>query len=113
MTKLSSSLPNSDANGLDSLNTEMVRNPADQHIVIAVVDCKTITTDTDTGFEIATARILSIEPLSGREAEQAVQLKQDAMERRTGVKKIDGLAALMNNNVTVMSFNPTTGEVND
>lgn len=117
MTKLSSSLPNSDANGLDSLNTEMVRQPSDQHIVIAVLDCKTITTDTDTGFEIATARILRVEPLSGPEAEQAEQLLQDAMERRTGVKKIDGIQNLLRNGVGLhvagMTFDPDTGEVTD
>lgn len=117
MTKLSSSLPgNSDENGLDSPNAPMVRNPTDQHLVIAVMDCKTITTDTDTGFEIATARILRIEPLDGREAEIAKELMQNAMERRTGVKKLDGFAKLLKDGhglINGMTVNIETGEVDD
>lgn len=96
MTKLSASLPNnSDENGLDSLNAPMVHAPTDEHMVIAVLDCKTVTTDVDTGFEIATARILRIEPISGREAETVEQIMQAAMERRTGVKTLDGFAKVL------------------
>ena len=115
--KASSSLPgNSDENGLDSLNAPMVRKPTDQHLVIAVMDCKTITTDTDTGFEIATARILRIEPLDGREAEIAEELMQNAMERRTGVKKLDGFAKLLKDGhglINGMTVDIETGEVQE
>lgn len=118
MTKLSASLPNnSDENGLDSLNAPMVRKPTDEHLVIAVLDCKTVTTDVDTGFEIATARILRIEPLDGREAETAEHLMQDAMERRTGVKKLEGFAKLLRDGtglvVNGMTVDLETGEVDD
>lgn len=118
MTKLSSSLPNnSDENGLDSLNAPFTMHPDQQHIVVAVLDCKTITTDVDTGFQIATARILRVEPLKGREAEQAEQLLQHAMERRTGVKAITGLENILRDGVGLhiagMTVNPDTGEVDD
>ena len=118
MTKLSASLPsNSDENGLDSLNSPMVRKPTDEHLVIAVLDCKTVTTDVDTGFEIATARILRIEPLTGREAETAEELMQHAMERRTGVKALDGFAKVLRDGSGVFlggkSVDLETGEVED
>lgn len=74
MTKLSSSLPKEyDEDGLGSINYELVARP------------------TDTGIDIATARILHIEPLREHEAEQAREMLSNAQERRTGKRAIPGI----------------------
>jgi len=89
MTKLSSSLPKDyNDDGLGSINRELVEHPTNAHVVIALIDCKSITTDVDSGFDIATARILHIEPLRESEADHAREMLQAAQERRTGVKPL-------------------------
>lgn len=89
MTKLSSSLPKEYSDdGLGSINRELVEKPTDTHMVIAMIDCKSITTDCDTGLDIATARILHIEPLRERESDIAREMLLAAQERRTGRKAL-------------------------
>jgi hypothetical protein len=44
MTKLASSLPGGDANGLTALARQLIDSPHDIHVVVALVDCKKITT---------------------------------------------------------------------
>lgn len=89
MTKLSSSLPKDYAeDGLGSINRELVAHPTDTQVVIALLDCKSITTDVDSGLDIATARILHIEPLRELEATQAREMLLAAQERRTGQKAL-------------------------
>ncbi len=90
MTKLSATLPKEwEDDGLASLNPELVNSPEETHLVICIVDCKSITKDVDSGFEIATARILQIEALTDPgAAEQARELLQLAKERRTGSKRL-------------------------
>ncbi|MEJ1195060.1 hypothetical protein [Pseudarthrobacter sp. CCNWLW207] len=92
MTKLSSSLPKEyDEDGLGSINSDLVARPTDTQMVIAMIDCKSITRDIDTGLDIATARILHIEPLREHEAEQAREMLSNAQERRTGKRPIPGI----------------------
>lgn len=92
MTKLSSSLPKEyDEDGLGSINYELVARPTDTQMVVAMIDCKSVTRDIDTGIDIATARILHIEPLREHEAEQARELLSNAQERRTGKRAIPGI----------------------
>lgn len=85
MTKLSSSLPKEyEDDGLSSINRELVEHPSDTHVVVAIIDCKQITTDTDTGMQVATARILHIEPLHDEGAADAArEMLARAKERRT------------------------------
>lgn len=85
MTKLSSSLPKEyEDDGLSSINRDLVSDPSDTHVVIAIIDCKQITTDTDTGLQVATARILQIEPLHDEGAADAArEMLSQAKERRT------------------------------
>lgn len=97
MTKLSSSLPKDrDDDGLGSINADLIADPHAARVVVALVDCKAITTDTDTGLQIATARILQIEPIGDAGAEEtARELLQAAQERRTNrqrlpIPEIDG-----------------------
>lgn len=92
MTKLSSSLPKEyEEDGLGSINSELVARPTDTQMVVAMIDCKSVTRDIDTGLNLATARILHIEPLREHEAEQARDLLAAAQERRTGKRPIPGI----------------------
>lgn len=92
MTKLSSSLPKEyEDDGLGSINIDLVKRPTDTQMVVAMIDCKSVTRDIDTGIDIATARILHIEPLREHEADQARELLQNAQERRTGRRAIPGI----------------------
>jgi hypothetical protein len=125
MTKLSGTLPKEYSDdGLGSINSELIANPHDTRVVIALVDCKSITTDTDSGYQIATARILHIEPLKDSDAEdRAREMLLDAQEERTGRKalplvdgktgEVDGTAAailrkgagILSSGVTEIRFN--------
>lgn len=92
MTKLSSSLPKEyQEDGLGSINYELVARPTDTQMVVALIDCKSVTRDIDTGIDIATARILHIEPLREHEADQAREMLANAQERRTGKRPLPGI----------------------
>jgi hypothetical protein len=86
VTKLSSSLPKEyEDDGMGSINKELIAHPHETHVIIAIVDCKAVTLDVDKGFEVATARILQVEPLRDPGAiERARDLMLAAQERRTG-----------------------------
>lgn len=86
MTKLSSSLPKEyEDDGLASINSDLVQRPTEPQMVVAMIDCKAVTRDIDSGLDIATARILHIEPLTDpAAAERARDMLLAAQERRTG-----------------------------
>lgn len=84
MTKLASSLPGGDANGLVALARELIDSPHEIHVVVALVDCKKITTDNDNGEVIPTARIRRIEPISDEDKPLAQKMLRRALETRTG-----------------------------
>lgn len=86
MTKLSSVLPKDyEDDGLGSINRELVEDPTAAQLVVAMIDCKSVTRDIDTGLEVATARILHIEPIHDQDkVEQAREMLLQAKERRTG-----------------------------
>lgn len=84
MTKLSAQLPGGDNNGIAALARHMIDNPRSVHVVIALVDAKTLTTDTDTGSIDPTARIRRIEVISDDDRAVAAQMLRRALERRTG-----------------------------
>lgn len=90
MTKLSGALPKEyEDDGLGAINRELIDNPHDTRVVIALVDCKSITKDTDTGLEVATARIIQIEPLKEADDEdRAREMLLAAQEQRTGRKAL-------------------------
>lgn len=84
MTKLNASLPKGDGNGLGSLDLAMTSDPERVHVVLMLIDCKKITTDTDTGDVEATARIRRIEPIPGADRDLAGKMLRRAFELRTG-----------------------------
>lgn len=84
MTKLASSLPKGDGNGLDSLARDLIDQPHDVHVIVALVDCKKITTDNDDGTIEPTARIRRIEVITEADKDLASKMLRRALEKRTG-----------------------------
>lgn len=87
MTKLSSRLPSEyEDDGLQAINRDLIDDPDTAQVVIMLVDCKSITTDMEKhGLEVATARIVKIEPITDPDkAARARDLLLDAQEQRTG-----------------------------
>ena len=84
MAKLSASLPDGERNGLIALTGELTDNPHKNQVVIAVINCKSISTDVDTGAVVPTARILRIDPLLAEDYKRAEQLMRRSLERRNG-----------------------------
>ena len=83
--KLASQLPTGPAaNGLGPIVGELCRDPEHLHVVIAIVDCKKIETDTDTGDVVPTMRIRTIEAVTGPDKSAVRTILRRAMERRTG-----------------------------
>jgi hypothetical protein len=84
MTKLSSSLPAGDGNGLDAIARQLIDSPSTLHVAIALVDCKRTMTDTDTGEIVPTARVRRIEIVGSTDIDVAQQIMRRALEERTG-----------------------------
>lgn len=84
MTKLASSLPGGDANGLTAIARALIDSPHEVHVVVALVDCKRITTDNDTGEIVPTARIRRIEVIGETDRDLAARMMRRALEVRTG-----------------------------
>ena len=84
MTKLAPKLPAGDGNGLDALARTLIDRPQEIHVVVALLDCKSTTTDNDTGDIEATARIRRIEAITSEDKALAGKMLRRALERRTG-----------------------------
>lgn len=84
MTKLTSSLPGGDANGLVAIARALIDNPHEVHVIVGLVDCKSIKTDNDSGEIEPTARIRRIEVIGDRDKDLAAKMMRRALEERTG-----------------------------
>jgi hypothetical protein len=84
--KIATQLPKGPQNGLVAIDRALVNRPEDSHIIVAEVDCKSITTDTDTGDTEPTVRILHVEVINERSGNwDTVRAAMDsAYRRRTG-----------------------------
>lgn len=82
--KLAGALPRGHANGLEPIVMDLINHPDRYKVVLAIVDCKKIETDTDTGEVIPTARVRRIEAITGSDRDTARRLMQRAIEERTG-----------------------------
>jgi len=110
MTKLSSALPGGDGNGLAAIARQLIDDPEEVHVAIALVDCMRKTIDTDTGEVEPTARIRRIEVINGVDRELAQKMLRRALEERTGQTVLpmdleDDLRAAFGN------IDPHTGEI--
>lgn len=82
---MSASLPGDDRDGLASLARQLVDDPSQVHVVVALVDCTKITSKVESGDVIPTARIRAIEPIGTHaDALEMRRLLRRAYERRTG-----------------------------
>lgn len=82
MTKLSSSLP--EEHGLADINDIAIQKPGTPFFVVGVVIPSKITKDLWKKREEATVAFESIEVLSGKDAERALDMLRAAQEKRTG-----------------------------
>lgn len=83
--KLAAKLPAGSANGLGAISEALVEQPDRIHVVLMLVDCSKISTDTDSGDVIPTVRIRRIEPITdGVDGHRLRQILRRAWERRTG-----------------------------
>lgn len=110
MTRISGSLPRGDGNGLDAIAHLLIDEPHRIHVLVALVDCTKLTTDTDSGEVEPTARIRRIEAIGGEDKDLAAKMLRRALERRTGKTVLpfdleEDLRAAFGN------IDPQTGEV--
>lgn len=110
--KIGGGLPKGDHNGLGPILRELIDHPHRLHVVLAIVDCKSINTDNDTGEIVPTARIRRIEAVTPADLKTAEQLMRRASEKRAGATMLpieleDELAAAFNR------VDPRTGEFID
>lgn len=110
MTKLASALPKGDGNGLDSLARDLIDSPRDIHVIVALVDCKKITTDNDSGEIEPTARIRRVEVISEDDKDLAAKMLRRALERRTG-KTVLPFDLEEDMRAAFGNIDPSTGEI--
>lgn len=82
--KFSAALPNGEANGLNRIVSELVNQPHKVHAVIALIDCKKLSIDNDSGDTVPTARIRRIEVITGADKIELRRLLDRAYEDRSG-----------------------------
>lgn len=109
MTRLNSTLPKGDSNGLDSLARQLIDNPHEIHVIIALVDCKRLVTDTDDDSVEPTARIRRIEVVRKDDKDLASKMLRRSLEDRTGMEVLPfDLEEDMRN--AFADVDPATGE---
>lgn len=88
--KIASALPKENANGLSPIYTKLINHPEQVHVIIALVDCSKLTTDTDTGDIDPTLRVLRVEAVTEADKPEAAGMIRAAIEKRTGATVLDG-----------------------
>jgi hypothetical protein len=81
---LSGSLPKGDANGLGPIVQALIDEPHRFHVPLAIIDCKSVNKNFDTGEVVPTARIRRIEVVLPDDLQAAEQLMRRSLERRSG-----------------------------
>ena len=82
---MSGALPAGDGNGLSAIMSDLVRDPQKMHVTIALVDCRKVVTDADSGDSVPTVRIRRIEVITSEDdLRVAERLMRRALEQRTG-----------------------------
>lgn len=83
--KMSAGLPQDlEDNGLYVLKRQLIAKPGDQHVIVAVVDCKSVTRDYADGSITVAMRVLAAEAIGERDEETARRLMRRAKETRQG-----------------------------
>lgn len=120
MTKLASKLPKEyDDNGLDALRRKLISNPTETHVIVAVVDCSKLETDTDSGYVDATVRVLKVEAVMDSDLTDADAMIRRAHAKRTGKTTLFDSITINGLNITNAMdevgnlVDVATGEVDD
>ena len=90
--KISSKLPNEDRSGLDLLHGDLVKYPANRHLIIAVVDCARTTIDHEGELEqyTPTAGVLFVEPvIAAEDRELVTEVMERLRAERLGTDTLD------------------------
>lgn len=85
-----------DYNGLSVIYSDLIRNPDREHVIIAVIDTKSVAVDTDSGERTPTIRIRHVEAVAAGSVESARAMMQRAQEARTGEVELPFPAAFGN-----------------
>ena len=82
---LAAALPAGEANGLAVIADQLVAHPSLPHVVVAIVDTKSVRTNVDDGTQVATVRVRRIEVIADpADREHLRRLLMREFERRTG-----------------------------
>ncbi len=82
--KLVSKLPAGDGNGLDSIVSDLIKDPKKYRVVLAILDSKHTMTDNDTGDVTPKARIRRIEVVLDEDLSVAENLIRRSLDKRSG-----------------------------
>jgi hypothetical protein len=77
-------LPKGEENGFYVIARELIADQKKFRVFIAIADCRRVTTDSDTGEEIATLRIRRAEVVLTEDMPAAEKLIRRALEHRLG-----------------------------
>jgi uncharacterized membrane protein YkoI len=110
VTKIASTLPGGDANGLVAIARALIDTPHDVHVVVALVDCKKTTVDNDSGEVVPTARVRRIEVITEADRELAAKMLRRALEKRTG-KTVLPFDLEEDMRAAFGNIDPNTGEI--
>lgn len=80
--KLAGRLPNDGANGLIVAAPGLIRRPGGMRVGIFVFDCESVTTRTDTGEIVPTARIRRAEIVLDQDLDEARRMVMRSVEQR-------------------------------
>lgn len=108
--KIAGKLPAGDANGLAGMAGDLCDNPHKVHVVVMLIDCKSVTIDQDTGEHVPTARIRRAERIRTEDLPTAEKLVRRALEGRSGGEV---LPIELEDEITAAfrDIDPRTGEV--
>ncbi len=77
-------LPKGDENGLYAIAADLISDRKRFRAVIAIVDCRRVNIDSDTGEETATIRMRRVEVVLPGDLAAAEKLMRRSLEKRTG-----------------------------
>lgn len=110
--KLGGKLPDGEKNGLNLIASQLCDNPDRVHVAIVLLDCKSVTVDTDTGDTVPTARVRRVEIVRREDLPAAQKLIRRSLQGRSGETV---LPLEMEDEITAAfaDIDPRTGEVNE
>jgi hypothetical protein len=86
---MSGKLPAGDGNGLSAIVSQLVRDDKQMFVTIALIDCKKVVLDKDTGEKIPEARVRRIEVVLDDGDKKVLQrLMERALAKRTGHEQL-------------------------